>query len=210
MHVIVDIHFLPGGLNGMGLGGREGGYGWFHNETALEYSYHAVDTAIAFIQGSDYPQSFILALINEPVDNEDQSAFGTPDALSDEGVSWVLDYFRGVIKRVETTNPLTPILLQGSFKGEDFWSPYFDEGTNIVFDVHHYYFAGRLTTSENVPEFICSDAQASPGDGKFPVLVREWSIQAVSNNSFESRATNLSTGSSAFEQYTRGNFYWNY
>lgn len=210
MHVIVDIHSLPGGLNGMGLGGREGGYGWFQNETALEYSYQAVDAAIEFIQGSDYPQGFTLAPINEPVDNEDQSAFGTPDALSDEGVSWVLDYFRGVIERVEAVNPLIPVLLQGSFKGEEFWSPYFDEGTNIAFDVHHYYFAGRPTTSENVPEFICADAKGSPGDGKFPVMVGEWSIEVVSDNTFESRARNLNTGLSAFEQYTRGSCYWTY
>ena len=208
MHVIVDIHSHPGGVNGMGLGGREGGYAWFHNETALEYSYHAVDAAIEFIQAAGYPQGFTLQPMNEPVDNGE--AFGTPDALSDEGAEWVLSYFQGVLERVESADQRIPVLLQGSFKGEEFWSPHFDEGANIAFDVHHYYFAGRPTTSENISEFICSDAQGSPGDNKFPVLVGEWSIQAVSDNTFSSRAANLNTGLRAWEEYTRGSCYWTY
>ena len=132
--------------------GEGGGYAWFHNETALEYSYRAVDAAIEFIQTADNPQAFTLQPLNEPVDNG--AAFGTPDALTDEGAEWVLEYFHGVLERVEVADPRIPVLLQGSFKGEEFWSPHFDQGANIAFDVHHYYFAGRPTTSENVPDFI--------------------------------------------------------
>ncbi|PKS08071.1 hypothetical protein jhhlp_006683 [Lomentospora prolificans] len=210
MHVIVDIHSLPGGLNGMGLGGREGGYDWFQNQTALEYSYKAVDAAISFIQSSNYPQAFTLAPINEPVDNRDMSKFGTPEALTDAGAAWVLVYFEEVLARVKKVNAKIPVMLQGSFKGEEYWAPHFDAGANIVFDMHHYYFAGRPATSANIPEWICIDAFGSTGDGKFPVFVGEWSIQAASNNTFASRATNLNTGIKAWEKYAQGSAYWTF
>lgn len=210
MHVIVDIHSLPGGLNGMGLGGREGGYGWFQNQTALTYSYQAVDAAIAFIQNSDYPQGYTLAPINEPVDNRDMSAFGTPASLSDAGAAWVLAYFKGVLERVQRVNPKIPVMLQGGFKGEAYWSPNFDAAAPIVFDVHNYYFAGRPATSANLPMWFCIDAQNAAGDGKFPVFVGEWSIEAAGNNTFASRAGNLNTGIKVWDQYTRGSAYWTY
>jgi aryl-phospho-beta-D-glucosidase BglC (GH1 family) len=210
MHVIVDIHSLPGGLNGMGLGGREGGFDWFLNQTALDYSYRAVEAAITFIQNSGYPHGYTLAPINEPVDNRDPTTFGTPASLSDAGAAWVLAYFKGVVQRVQRTNPNIPVMLQGGFKGEEFWSPHFDKTTPIVFDVHNYYFAGRPTTSDNVSQFICTDAKSSVGDGKFPVFIGEWSIQAASNNTFSSRAENLNTGLRTWQKYTRGSAYWTY
>jgi hypothetical protein len=208
IYTIVDIHSLPGGVNGMGLGEKEGNFGWFSNQTALSYSYQAVDAAIRFIQSSDYPEAYTLAPLNEPVDNP--SAFGTPEALTDVGSAWVLQYFKGVLSRVKNVNPRIPVMLQGSFKGEAYWSPNFPADANIVFDVHHYYFAGRPTTSDNLPDWICQDAKGSPGDGKFPVIVGEWSIQAVSDNTFESRARNLNTGLRAFSKFVQGSSYWTY
>ncbi|EWZ85494.1 hypothetical protein FOWG_11989 [Fusarium oxysporum f. sp. lycopersici MN25] len=192
IHVILDIHSLPGGLNGMGLGEKEGNYGWFQNQTALDYSYQAVDAAIKFIQGSDVPK------------------FGTPEALTEEGAAWVLEYFQGVISRVEKANPKIPIMLQGGFRPVDFWAKYFAVSTNLVFDVHNYYFAGRPTTSQNLPEFICTDAKntVSSTSPKFPVFVGEWSIQAATNNTFASRARNLNTGLKAWATYTQGSAYW--
>lgn len=210
MHIIVDIHSHPGGVNGLGLGGREGGFDWFHNKTALDYSYKAVDAAIEFIQGSDHPHKFTLEPLNEPVDNRDPSAFGTPESLSPEGASWVLEYFRGVLSRVKKVNPNIPVMLQGGFKGEAFWSPYFADTENIVFDLHHYYFAGRPTTSANIPEWICIDAQGSVGDGRFPIFTGEWSIQAASNNTLASRPLNLNTGLKVWAKYSQGSAYWNW
>lgn len=210
IHVILDIHSLPGGLNGMGLGEKEGNYGWFQNQTALDYSYKAVDAAIKFIQESDVPQGFSLAPINEPVDNRDITKFGTPEALSDEGAAWVLKYFQGVASRVEKTNPKIPIMLQGGFRPVEFWAKYFAASTNLVFDVHNYYFAGRPATSQNLPEFICTDAKNTVGttSPKFPIFIGEWSIQATSNNTFASRARNLNTGLKAWATYTQGSAYW--
>ncbi|KAG9194438.1 hypothetical protein G6011_04473 [Alternaria panax] len=36
MHIILDIHPLPGGVNGMGFGGGEGRFKWFNNATNLD------------------------------------------------------------------------------------------------------------------------------------------------------------------------------
>ncbi|KAL4890518.1 glycoside hydrolase superfamily [Aspergillus ambiguus] len=208
MHIIVDLHSLPGGVNGMGLGEAEGHYGWFNNQTALKYSLKAVDAAIAFIQNSSSPQSYTLAPINEPVDVEDITVFGTPACLTDSGAQYLLSYIKQVIAKVEAVNPWIPVMFQGSFKGVEYWSGYFTPGTNLVFDVHNYYFQGRSASSTNMTQYICKDAVASRGDGKFPVFVGEWSVQAQINNTFASRKKNLQTGLAAWKKYTRGSAYW--
>lgn len=77
-----------------------------------------------------------------------------------------------------------------------------------MFDLHHYYFAGHPTTSANIPEWICIDAQSSAGDGRFPIFTGEWSIQAASNNTFASRPLNLNTGLKVWAEYSQGSAYW--
>ncbi|KAF9880627.1 putative exo-beta-1, 3-glucanase [Colletotrichum karsti] len=208
MHVVIDIHSLPGGVNGLGIGEKDGNYGWFNNNTALDYSYRAVDAVIQYIQTSGSPESYTIAPINEPVDNRDFSKFGTPEALSENGASWVAKYINGVLTRVRAVNAKIPVMFQGGFRPETFWSPYFTADQNLVIDAHHYYFAGRPTTSENLPSFMCEDAKGSVGDGKFPVFIGEWSIQAVSNNTFASRAKNLNNGLNVWSKYTQGSTYW--
>jgi aryl-phospho-beta-D-glucosidase BglC (GH1 family) len=208
MHIILDIHSLPGGVNGMGFGEGEGRFGWFNNQTALDYSLLAVSSALQYIQNSDTPQAYTLAPINEPVDNRDFSTFGTPAALTDNGVAWVQRYINAVISKTQAVNAKIPVMFQGSFKGEAFWSPKFPAATNLVFDVHNYYFAGRGTDSDTLTADICSDAKLSAGDGKFPVFIGEWSIEAGADNKFANRAKNLNTGLYAFSQYERGSAYW--
>lgn len=208
MHIIVDVHGLPGGVNGLTVGEATGHFGWFHNETALDYSYQIMDAVIDYVQSSGYPQSYTIEPINEPADNPDFSTFGTPAALSESGAAWLLKYIKGVIARVEAVNPKIPVMFQGSFKGEEYWSGNFSAGTNLVFDVHNYYFAGRDTYSTNVTSFICSDAKTSAGDGKFPVFIGEWSIQTVYDNLYSMRKRNLNAGLYAWTKYVQGSTYW--
>lgn len=191
-----------------GIGEKYGNYGWFNNQTALDYSYEAVDAVLKYIQSSDSPQSYTFSPINEPVDNRDFSAFGTPDALSESGATWTANFIQGVLSRVAAVNPGIPVMFQGSFRKESYWSSKFTAGSNLVFDTHNYYFAGRPTTSENVGDYLCSDAKESAGDGKFPVFIGEWSIQAVSNNTFESRRSNFNKGLYVWSQYAQGSAPW--
>ncbi|CAD0096252.1 unnamed protein product [Aureobasidium vineae] len=152
MHIIVDIHSLPGGVN---------------------------------------------------VDNTAFSAFGSPYALSD-----LTNFTKGVLKRVGKVNAKIPVMLQDGFKGESYFPPSFDETTNLVFDIHSYYFAGRNACAANVSSYICTDAKAAVGDGKFPVFVGEWAIEAQYNNTFALRQGNLAAGLYAFGKKTSGSAYW--
>ncbi|GJP96992.1 glycoside hydrolase [Aspergillus niger] len=209
MHIIIDVHSLPGGVNGKAFGEATGHYGWFNNQTALDYSLQAIDSVIAYIQNSSNPGSYTIEPINEPVDNKDMSAFGSPEALSDEGAAWVLKYIQAVLDKVEVISPDIPVMFQGSFRGEEYWSPNFSTSANLVFDVHNYYFAGRGATGKNITTYICADAKNGAGDGKFPVFVGEWSIQAQYNNSFADRDEALNTGLYASAKDSQGSAYWN-
>lgn len=208
MHVAVDIHSLPGGTNGLDIGEATGHWGWWWNQTALDWSMKAVDAVIDFVQKSGHPESYSIEPINEPADNHNFSDFGTAAALSDHGAVWLLKYFNQVLEHVKAVNPLIPVVIQGSFKPETFWSPRFHKDENIVFDLHHYYYQYDNSTSENLPTFICADAKVSAGDGKFPTFVGEWAMETGGINELALRERNLKAGISAFAQYTRGSSYW--
>ncbi|KAL2784785.1 glycoside hydrolase superfamily [Aspergillus keveii] len=207
MHVIIDLHALPGGTNGMGHGEAEGHYGWFHNQTALDYSLDAVDAVLEYIQQSGHPESYTIEPINEPVDNRDLSTFGSPLSLSDAGASWVLRYITAVLDKVAAVNPKIPIMFQGGFLSTTYWSSKLDPSANLVFDVHNYYFVGRDAAGHNLTSYICTDAQVS-SDPILPVFVGEWSIEAEYQNSLDGRELALNTGLYAFDKHTRGSAYW--
>jgi aryl-phospho-beta-D-glucosidase BglC (GH1 family) len=71
MHIIIDLHSLSGGVNGMPFGEAEGHYGSFNNATALAHSLQAVDAVFSFINNSKSPQSFTIEPTNDPVDVPD-------------------------------------------------------------------------------------------------------------------------------------------
>lgn len=208
MHIILDMHGLPGGINGLTIGEADGHWGWFYNQTNFDYSMQAIDAIISFIQNSGHPEAYTLEPMNEPTDNPNMAVFGTPAALSDKGAAWVLKYIHAVLDRVASVNSRIPVMFQGSFKNEKYWSGNFTGHENLVFDVHNYYFEHRKTTSLDLPSFIRSDAKTRAGDGKFPVFVGEWSIQAQYNNTYSLRAQNLNYGLKAFHHYSQGSAYW--
>lgn len=208
MHIVLDIHSLPGGTNGLDIGEAVGHYNWFHNETALTHSLRAVDAVVHFIQHSGHPYAYTLEPINEPADVRNMSVFGTPAALSESGAAWLTKYFHAVVQRVRAADPRIPVMLQGSFKPETYWSGSFNASANIVFDLHHYYWQYPNATSVNLPGFICRDAKASKGDGKFPTFVGEWAIETGGNNSLALREKNVRVGLDAFGRFTRGSSYW--
>ncbi|KAL3489820.1 glycoside hydrolase superfamily [Aspergillus germanicus] len=171
-----------------------------------------VDEVLDFIGGSSSPESFTLEPMNEPADrNGDDdlgmAGLGSPEALSDDAASYVLSFWQAVLARVKESGLDVAVMFQ-RFKLPDYLAGGFSRGDNVFFDMHNYYFEGRETSSENLPEFILSDAQNKSGDGTFPVFVGEWSIQAAYNNSFALRERNLKVGLEAWEEYTQGSCYW--
>ncbi|KAJ5099066.1 hypothetical protein N7532_006067 [Penicillium argentinense] len=209
MHVILDLHSLPGGTNGLDIGEAVGHWGWWHNSTAMEWSLRAVDAVLEFIDQASLPGSYTLSPINEPVDNRDFSTFGSPAALSEAGARWLVKYIKAVLRRVQGVDGRIPVMFQGSFKEPEYWTKFFTGDENIVLDLHHYYYPLANATAANLPRFICEDAKSSAGDGTFPTFVGEWSIEAGGANELALRGRNLRAGIAAFGRFTRGSSFWN-
>jgi aryl-phospho-beta-D-glucosidase BglC (GH1 family) len=210
MHVVLDLHSLPGGLNGLDIGERVGAREWFHNTTALSYSLAAVDRVLDFIAHSGHPQHFTLEPANEPSDNPDFSTFGKPATLSANGSEWVLEYYKAVLDRVrKSQTPDLSVMLHDAFQGPGFWSPHFRPGQDrIVFDLHKYYFA-RPSAPANVTTLMTADGQAAASDGEFPTFVGEWAVQTAAENSYAGRREIFRHGIETWKEYTRGSAYWN-
>lgn len=222
MHVIIDVHSLPGGLNGLDIGEALGHWGWFYNDTAWSHSMDVVDRVVEFIGSSGRPRAFTFEVMNEPADRNKEedlgmAAFGTPAAVSDSAAAYIVRFWRAVLERVRTREGQgqdgglrvgdIPVMFQ-SFKLPDYWKGNFSADENVVFDMHNYYFEGRNTTAENLPGYMLSDAENKSGDGSIPVFVGEWAIQAAYNNSFALRERNVKAGLEIWEQYTQGSAYW--
>ncbi|KAF4554107.1 Cellulase-like protein 4 [Elsinoe fawcettii] len=209
MHIILDLHSLPGGVNGLEIGERVGGRDWFNSTTNLQYSLQTVDAVLKFITSSKYPSHFSLEPVNEPVDNPDFSQFGTPNALTPSGTAWVNKYYQAVVARARKVDKRIPVMLHDAFKSPEFWSSYFDPAKdNIVFDSHNYWFpAARMANSQNVTTLICEDAQKAKAS-KFPVFVGEWSLEVAFNNTLKSRERNLKTAIKAWNKYGQGSAFW--
>jgi hypothetical protein len=71
MHIIIDLHSFPGGVNFLEIGEAHGQGAWCYSETNLALSYQAVEAVINFIQTSNHVGSYTLAPVNEAVDSEE-------------------------------------------------------------------------------------------------------------------------------------------
>lgn len=58
-------------------------------------------------------------------------------------------------------------MLQDCFLGEQFWSPFYATGTNLVIDSHIYFFAASGIYAQYVAPAICGEAEYAAGDKKF-------------------------------------------
>ncbi len=80
-------------------------------------------------------------------------------------------------------------MLQNCFQGEEYWSAFYEAGTNLAIDSNIYSFAAAGTCSQYVAPAICGQASVVKGESKLPVFVGEWSLQNEYNNTFENRKT---------------------
>ncbi|KAJ5622896.1 hypothetical protein N7490_011501 [Penicillium lividum] len=206
MRVIVGLHSLPGGVNSLDIGEASGHDAWFFNTTNLDYSYQAVDKVLAFFVNTGYPWAFTIAPINEASDNP--SGFASSTTLSASGKAWIVKYTQGVLKRIAKIDKRIPIMLQDCFLGEESWSPYFPAGTNMVIDMHVYYFAASGVYSQWAQGAICGQASVLAGDGKFPVFVGEWALQTLYSNTYANRKDLFNTQRYAWSLYVQGGSFW--
>ena len=119
MHIIISLHSLPGGVNGLDIGEALLHNGWFNNQANLDYSYRAIDAILAFIQASGRLDAWTIAPINEASDV--LASIGTSLGLSLGASVYVSQYIRGVLDRIAAVDRRIPLMLQDSFKGGLFW-----------------------------------------------------------------------------------------
>jgi aryl-phospho-beta-D-glucosidase BglC (GH1 family) len=67
MHVIVDLHGLPGGQSGLDNQGKTNQIDWWHNSTHMTQTLELVGLATDFILQQSNSDQFTLSLINEPL-----------------------------------------------------------------------------------------------------------------------------------------------
>jgi glucan 1,3-beta-glucosidase len=205
MRIIIDLHSLPGGVNGFDE--KFGNTGlWFFNEIHLEYSYKTVEAVMAFIQASGNPWAFTIAVINEPSDNV--AAFATTNGLTTEGTAWVVKYYNGALSIVQSVNGKVPVMISDAFLGEGHWSSYFEKSTNLVIDSHIYFFIQDGIYPQWANYSICGQASVVAGDGKFPVFIGEWSLALSSNNTLSAREELFNIQIYAWSKYAHGSAFW--
>lgn len=134
MLVIIGLHSLPGGINGTGIGEKDGNYGWFNNQTALDFSYQAVDAVLKFIQSTN---SHHLSSPTLSLPSTSRLTTETSPNL-EAGSTYTANYTQGVPSRAAAIKARIPIIFQGSFKKESYWSSKFTAESNLVFDAHNY------------------------------------------------------------------------
>lgn len=205
MHVIIDMHSAPGGINGLDIGEAKGHLGWWQNSTNLELTYQAIDQIINYIQTSGHPNHYTLEPLNEPQDNI--TGLFSPNAITAAGKTWLVKYYQGVLDRVAAANSKIPVAIQ-IFPWDFGWPESFDASSNIVYDMHQYYFPIPTVNSSTLPMALCSDAQAVTAGKKFPVFFGEWSIQTGGYNSLADREKNVQTAQYAYNKYGQGSAMW--
>jgi aryl-phospho-beta-D-glucosidase BglC (GH1 family) len=206
MHIILGLHSLPGGVNNLDIGEALFHNDWFQNATNLDFSLQAVDGALNFIKNSGYANAFTFAPLNEASDNF--AGFGSAAGLTANGTNWINTYFDGVLKKIAKVDSRIPMMIQDSFMGTSYWSPFYDASQNIVFDTHIYYFAAAGTYANYVNPAVCGQGAYVASDTKFPIFVGEWSLQAMYNNTFDARKTLFDTQRYAWQKYVSGGSFW--
>lgn len=206
MHIIIDVHSLPGGINGLDIGEASGHLNWWFNQTNLDLSYQVIDQIINYVQLSGHPNYYTIEPINEPQNN--LSALFSPNAITDAGKTYLTQFYDGVLERITAANPKIPMGMQVFPWDLYSWADNFDNSSNIVYDMHHYYFVIPDVNSGNLSTVECTNAKADGEGHKFPVFFGEWAIQTGGNNSLADREKNFQTAQSAYNMYGQGSAMW--
>ena len=188
-------------MNTLSIGEAFGHDAWFQNATNLDYSFRAIDSILSFIKNSGRMYGYTIAPINEPSDNF--AGFATPSGLTANGTNFITTYMNGVLDRIAKVDKRIPLMLQDAFFSEQYWSPFFPAGTNMVIDSHIYFFAAAGAYSQYIAPAVCGQAKyIGQGDGKFPVFIGEWSLQSLYNNTLANRKSLYDTQAVSYTHLT--------
>ncbi|KAL2065911.1 hypothetical protein VTL71DRAFT_3581 [Oculimacula yallundae] len=205
MHIIVDLHGLPGGQNGLDNQGKTGDLNWWNNQTNFDYSMKTVDLATTWILKQPRPEQFTLGLINEPLK---QGFYFFGQTL--DSVDYLNKYYTAAVSQIRKRTAKVPIMLSDGFAGPQIWEPVWaNSNQNIVIDTHIYFFS-QGTYAYDAPYDACYLAKSYQVSTN-PVFIGEWSIQASKFNSGDVPTRSLFYNSqlAAYLKFLAGGSFWN-
>ncbi|KAK5715661.1 hypothetical protein LTR17_016730 [Elasticomyces elasticus] len=204
MHIIVDLHGLPGGQNGLDNQGKTGQLEWWNSTTHYTETLKLVDLATKWITKQPHKDQFTLGLINEPLPYLYQ--FGQVDWSFD----YLNKYYTDALAQIRKTTKTMPVMFSDGFSGPQTWDQWWANSTqNIVFDTHIYFFTGG-SYSYDAPYGACYLAK-SYQVATNPVFIGEWSIQASEFNHAgdDTRKVFFDSQFSAYTTFLNGGAFWN-
>ncbi|KAI0470489.1 glycoside hydrolase superfamily [Xylariaceae sp. FL0804] len=205
MHVILDLHALPGNQNGLDNAGKVDQLEWWHNETNYDHTLKLVELATEYILDQPYSNQWTLLLINEPLPA--LYYFGQ----TDESFAYLNQYYNDSLSIVRKKAPALPVMLSDGFAGPQTWDQWWANSTqNIVFDTHIYFFQSGGGYSFDAAYSGCYLAQSYQAATN-PVFIGEWSIQAAGFNTINGTAREQLFRSqfSAYTTFLNGGAFWN-
>ena len=117
MHIILGLHSLPGGVNGLEIGEAFGHAGWWYNQTNFDASITVVSAVLDFIKASSYPSQYTLEAINEPGDTG-LAHFGSTTTVSyPDGVNYLNSYLKTVYALIKKKGMSTTLMVADAFMG---------------------------------------------------------------------------------------------
>ncbi len=117
MHVIIGLHSLPGGVNGLEIGEAFGHAGWWYNQTNFDSSIVVVTAVLDFIKASANPSQYTLEPANEPGDTG-LAHFGSTTTVSyPDGVNWLNSYLKSVYSLIKKKGMSTTLMVPDAFMG---------------------------------------------------------------------------------------------
>lgn len=225
MHIIVDLHGLPGGQNAFDNQGKVGALDWvsnghlrrtqkfirlililqWNNSTNFAHTLDLVNLATNWILAQPNNNHFTLSLINEPLP-EGPALFGQTNA----SFAYLNKYYNAALTQVRQKTTSLPVMFSDGFAGPQIWDQWWANSTqNIVFDTHIYFFSGG-SYSYDAPYAACYLAK-SYQVATNPVFIGEWSIQAGTFNMVagDTRKNFFQAQFAAYQTFLQGSSFWN-
>jgi aryl-phospho-beta-D-glucosidase BglC (GH1 family) len=204
MHVVVDLHAMPGGQNGLDNQGKTGQLTWWNNQTNFDASIEMVKKATDDILRQPNSGSYTLSLINEPLPA--LYYFGQ----TQDSIAYLNKYYTAALKEIRKKSSTMPVALSDGFIGPQTWNRYWTNvDAHIVFDTHIYFFVGG-SYSYDAAYGACYLAKSYTSSAN-PVFIGEWSIQATSFNHLgdNTRQDFYRAQLQAYTSYLNGGMFWN-
>lgn len=165
VHVILDIHAVPGSQNGWDHSGRAGGLGWHRSPENVE-------ATLQFVHGlcekyGDHPQLTGIEVLNEP--------------RWDVPIGLLLDYYQRAYQIVRNNCPArVGVIFSDAFRSGEMSRALADLGmSNVAMDMHMYQIFTDADEALDLNGHIRKTIKAWPKEireaSRVPIMIGEWS-----------------------------------